>query len=512
MSRSPIPHGGWTRPITVTRDPKTGVYRGSARARSRRQGPDDHSPGLLTQIKRTGRTKAEASAKTEAAIRTWLDEYDARLSGQTENVPPCEPVVIPTMRVLLDEWRRSYLPKLNLHDRTTVSYQYMCHTLLGEEPPRQLARRQRALGKVLSAASTTQTPPRPIALPGPRDPVLTCAADFARIAELTLDAVSVDDLRNLVWSAAEKHGSGGGRQVRAILGHVFRVAVERGYLSDNPMDRLRKQRRQPVVPKVTVRRRTIDTTWAPDDHELAQLLANLDADPRAGIMTVRRKAGRHDRGDQPVTNPKDVADLMKFLYATGCRLAEALATGWSDIDWTPGKETVSISGTLTYVPGREPRPTDRQPYLKTDEAGQPRTDPRIVPLEPSTVAALRRRAKVKGIDPEAPPHHRPIFETPQLDMSDRGPQWRDERNTNRAIRWAYDTHGPQRSGASVFARAGSHTARRWRATSWLEQGVPIATVQRWLGHSDPATTGIYAKSRKQVEEQGQRISVLPAVS
>ncbi len=415
------------------------------------------------------------------------------------------------MRALIARWRSEVLPaekdRLALHDRTRLTYGYLIHTLLGEEPPLQRARRERAQARAIERAVASGARVR---LPKPpRTSVLgTAGESFGRIADKKPSEVTDDDLRVLIIETTQRHGNGSGRHVRSILGHVFDLAKDHRWVQVNPLDSIRSKPRRAVVPQRLVRRPTVDPKFAPDDADLARLLGALHADPLAGPMIgPRHKAGGGKADRARVVNPRDVADLIHFLYASGARLGEALQVRWEDIAWTSGRETVAIGGTLVHIPGRG---MIRQEFTKTDLVAGDMTqaEPRIVPLEPSIVDALRTRALAFGIGLDrATPKDRAVFPSPQEIKGRRHPRWRDSSNCQKAIRWAYDTHGEGK-----FAKSGSHTGRRWRATSWLAAGVPLATAAAWLGHGDLTTTQRYGKVTAASIAQGWRLSALPAVT
>jgi integrase len=500
MTKLGLDPGTWTIPPSVTRV-REGAWRASLRVRS----PD----GLVVhQIKRTSRTKSSAVNAVEVAAREWLTDYRSPQQRHLALIP-VEPE--PTMRELLARWRDEILPaerdRLALHDRTRLTYGYLINTLLGEEPPLQRARRERAELRAVELALASGRParlPRP-----PKASTLGSAGEsFLRLADKKPSEVTDEDIRVLIIETTQRHGNGSGRHVRSILGHVFDLAKDNRWIRINPLDGIRSKPRRPVVPARLVRRPTIDSTFAPDDDDLARLLAALHADPLAGPMTEpRKKVGNGKADPSRVSNPRDIADLLHFLYATGARLGEALQVRWEDIDWTPERETVAIGGTLVHIPGRG---MTRQAFTKTDPMTGDLTDfaPRIVPLEPSIAAALKARAEVFGIrlGRGVMQKDRAVFPSPQQVKGRHHPRWRDSSNCQKAIRWAYDTHG-----AGTFDRAGSHTGRRWRATSWLAAGVPLATAAAWLGHDDLTTTQRYGKVTAHSVAQGWRLSALPVI-
>lgn len=103
------------------------------------------------------------------------------------------------------------------------------------------------------------------------------------------------------------------------------------------------------------------------------LAAQHDAAPRNPVRDVflppeQRKAVQALTSDQvqqvreAVTG--DVAIVVDILLATGCRIGEALALRWEDVDLTPGRESVNITGTVISVPGG----AIRQDHTKTRDS------------------------------------------------------------------------------------------------------------------------------------------------
>src|SRR5215217_4410484 len=84
------------------------------------------------------------------------------------------------------------------------------------------------------------------------------------------------------------------------------------------------------------------------------------ATPRRSVPSPRRPAQpldddqlRHLRQSllkSEVAHDLDVVDLVQFMIATGCRIGEALALQWSNVDLR--KATVDIRATAIRVKGR----------------------------------------------------------------------------------------------------------------------------------------------------------------
>lgn len=120
-----------------------------------------------------------------------------------------------------------------------------------------------------------------------------------------------------------------GRTTRAYnarlqLHACFKRAVQLGVLEVNP------------VREIDAVRRTEPKPRAISDAELTRLWTAVET--WDGQVRPGRK------------NPTPMLDVVLVLALTGCRIGEALALRFSDVDWTQG--TVTISGTVEELTGR----------------------------------------------------------------------------------------------------------------------------------------------------------------
>lgn len=128
-----------------------------------------------------------------------------------------------------------------------------------------------------------------------------------------------------------------GRTTRAYnarfqLHACFKRAVQLGILEVNP------------VREIDAVRRTDPKPRALTDAELARLWKAVAAWDRA--VRPGRKS------------PTPMMDVLLVLALTGCRIGEALALRYSDIDWD--RSTVTISGTVEELTGRRKESTKSQ--------------------------------------------------------------------------------------------------------------------------------------------------------
>ncbi len=155
-------------------------------------------------------------------------------------------------------------------------------------------------------------------------------------------------------------------------------------------------------------------------------------------------------GDTPLA-ARDQA-LLEFMYASGCRVAEAVQLDVLDLDL---EEAVAI------VTGKG----NRQ---------------RLVPLGSYAIAALRRylerRLELKGDRPDPG----------ALFLSSRG-----RRLTRQAV-WQLVRKHAVAAGLDP-ARVSPHVLRHSVATHMVEGGADLRTVQEMLGHASMSTTQVYTR-------------------
>jgi integrase len=145
-----------------------------------------------------------------------------------------------------------------------------------------------------------------------------------------------------------------------------------------------------------------------------------------------------------------LAGLWTVYLGTGPRRGEALGLRWSDIDLDAGTLTVRRNRTCAQTP------TGRTVY---DDRPKTKSSLRTVPLEPSTVAALRR--------------HRAAQHEERLAA---GSAWVDEDRVFASEIGA----GLDPDAVSIQWRDACHAAD--------ENGVLVEVIARRLGHSRSSTT------------------------
>jgi integrase len=153
----------------------------------------------------------------------------------------------------------------------------------------------------------------------------------------------------------------------------------------------------------------------------------------------------------------DLPDLTKLMLATGCRIGECLAVGWSDVDLTEG--TIDIRWRLVR---RKSQGLLRLPSTKTGRQGE-----RLVPLPAWAVEILAQRRTTIAMDVE------PVF-------PDSLGGWRDPTKVRRVWRQVRDE----------LAMAGlvTHTLRKTVASFLDDAQVSTRKISDQLGHARVSMT------------------------
>jgi integrase len=143
-----------------------------------------------------------------------------------------------------------------------------------------------------------------------------------RIRECTVSRVD-----RFLKALRTSSGDASAKVAKTVLSAVLGLAVRHGALESNPV------RDVAAIPskKTTVRALTVT--------EVVALRSGLDQWQKA-----KPKNGRHRR-------PTDLLDVVDMMLATGCRISEALAVRWKDIDLGENP-TVTISGAVIYDKGK----------------------------------------------------------------------------------------------------------------------------------------------------------------
>lgn len=227
------------------------------------------------------------------------------------------------------------------------------------------------------------------------------------------------------------------RSCRSVVSGVLALAVRHGAIPSNPVREVERIESRPRKEP-----RALST------GERVELLRQLRTDEKA----VRR----------------DLPDLVFFMLATGCRIGEALAVIWSQVDFDAG--TVEITSTLIRVKG--------EGLLR--KGTKSRAGERLLPLPVSAIAVLRRRFMTGArLD-------QPLF-------PDVLGGFRDPANVRRDLREA--------RGNETLAWVTSHSFRKTAATILDEAALSARLVADHLGHSRTSMTQDYYLGRRAVDSQ-----------
>jgi integrase len=153
----------------------------------------------------------------------------------------------------------------------------------------------------------------------------------------------------------------------------------------------------------------------------------------------------------------DLPDLTRMMLATGCRIGECLALGWSEVDLDAA--IVDVRWRLVRRPGVG---LLRLPSTKTGRRGE-----RLIPLPSWAVTMLKRRRLAIGPGVEA------VF-------PDSLGGWRDPSNVRRVWREVRD--------ASGLDGLVSHTLRKTVASFLDDADVSTRRISDQLGHAKVSMT------------------------
>jgi integrase len=166
----------------------------------------------------------------------------------------------------------------------------------------------------------------------------------------------------------------------------------------------------------------------------------------------------------------DLPDLTRMMLATGCRIGECLAIGWSEVDLVQG--TVDVRWRLVQQKGVG---LLRLPSTKTGRQGE-----RAVPLPSWAVVMLRdRRARIT-------PGVEPVFPTTVGG-------WPDPSNVLRVWRQVRDE--------LTITGLVSHTLRKTVASVLDDAKVPTRKISDQLGHARVSMTQDHYLGRRLTDRE-----------
>jgi integrase len=253
---------------------------------------------------------------------------------------------------------------------------------------------------------------------------------YRRHVEPALGSLRVREITTPVadraLAAIKRKSTARARTAKVVLSGALRYAARHGAIAVNPIREVAR----------------IDSTPARPPR-------SLTAEERGRWLDAVRATERARDWDLP--------DLMLMMLATGCRIGECLAIGWSEID---------LDGTAVDVRWRLVRRTGvgllRLPSTKSGRKGE-----RLIPLPSWAVTMLRRRRLAIGQGVEA------VF-------PDSLGNWRDPSNVRRVWREVRDE-----LELEGFV---SHTLRKTVASFLDDADVSARKISDQLGHSKISMT------------------------
>lgn len=282
-----------------------------------------------------------------------------------------------------------------------------------------------------------------------------------------LDSIRHAELKVWLRSIADKRGNGAAHATKSVASRLFRNALDAGVIDVNPMagmgevkrtvrteERIRKERE--AAGKKSTPERQHRRAITPEEYQ--GLMYVLDAG-----------AKKHPGAGRPRVQHEHVSALVRFMLNTGCRIGEALAVRWEDVDLSSPQPTVTISGTL--VPARRGRPLTRQNQTKTATSG------RKIAL-PSEVIDMLRDRQARD---QSQGGSEILNSVGVVFPSMAGTLW-EPSNARKAVRRVLDDE------AAGLDWATPHTFRRTYVTDLLDAGLGVRQVAGAVGHSDIQTT------------------------
>jgi integrase len=261
------------------------------------------------------------------------------------------------------------------------------------------------------------------------------------IGQLRLREATTPRLDAFLVGMRQHHGAAITKTTRTVLNGVLGYAARQGALKGNPM------------------------------REVSRIAGDPKRAPRA-LTAVERDLWLAKMEADELAAHRDLPDLTRWMLATGCRIGEALAVTFAEID--VDAKTVEINWTVVRVKGAGLQRTS----TKT-AAGE-----RTLRLPGWAVDMVIRRGEQLGWGG-------PLFPIPERRKgAQKNGVWRDPSNTSRDLRLARDRAG--------FGWVTSHSFRKTVATVMDEAGLTAREIADQLGHARPSITQDVYMSRRAV--------------
>lgn len=261
------------------------------------------------------------------------------------------------------------------------------------------------------------------------------------VGELRLEECTTWRMDEFLQGIRRDHGPASAKVAKTVLTGILSVAARYEAIKSNPLRE---------VSSIPTSRKEVRALSPADVRRLRRALGEWQA--------VEPVNGRQRR-------PDDLRDVVDVMLATGCRISEALALRWADVDMDAGK--ITINGAVISVSGQG---VIRQEHPKS--AGSVKT----YTLDATTAAMLRGRW-------ERMTEHGLI---PQMVFPSSTGTLRDPSNYRKQWRKAREDIG--------FGWVTPHTFRKTVATRVADE-VGLKAASEYLGHSGEAVTGRHYRAK-----------------
>ena len=147
------------------------------------------------------------------------------------------------------------------------------------------------------------------------------------VGNLRMREATVPAMDRFLKTLSTSSGKATAKHAKSILSGILGLAVRHGVLDANPLRDVSPVRTESKA----VRALTVDEARA----------------LRAGLQIWQE--GKNAAGR---ARPQDLLDVIDVMLATGCRIGEAMALRWSDIDLASTPATATINGTVIFAKGQ----------------------------------------------------------------------------------------------------------------------------------------------------------------